>query len=149
VSYDDMPLVVLPATNSEWGRMPGHEAAAQLSSNGRHVVAVGSEHWIQLGRLELAVTAIRDVCEAVRRRSRAPRCLVGVNLGRVHCAAAERWRETPERARRFPTDAGAALPDRAVSVPSPERAFPPSADKLLGGPAGHGSRVVQVTGTIS
>ncbi len=66
--YGDMPLVVLSARNSDSGRMPDHDAVAQLSSSGRHIVALDSGHWIQLDRPELVVTAIRDVCEAARWR---------------------------------------------------------------------------------
>src|SRR5712692_2471525 len=66
--YGDMPLVVLSARNSDSGRMPDHDAVAKLSSSGRHIVARDSGHWIQLDRPELVVTAIRDVCEAARRR---------------------------------------------------------------------------------
>lgn len=64
----DMPLVVLSASNSDSGRRSDHDAAAQLSSRGRHLVALESGHWIQLDRPECVVTTIRDVCEAARRR---------------------------------------------------------------------------------
>ena len=69
--YGDIPLVVLSASSSSPSQMEGHEALAQLSSHGKHIVATKSGHWIQLDEPDLVIESIRDVVESVRRRSRA------------------------------------------------------------------------------
>jgi pimeloyl-ACP methyl ester carboxylesterase len=67
-SLGDIPLRVLSADQTPPERLALQEAAARLSSNGRHIVAAGSGHWIQLDRPEIVVEAIRQVLEAARQR---------------------------------------------------------------------------------
>jgi len=71
--YSDIPLVVLSASSSSPSQMKGHEALAHLSSQGKHIVASKSGHWIQLDEPDLVVVSIREVVESVRRRSRTTR----------------------------------------------------------------------------
>jgi len=66
-NHGDLPLVVLSASDSDGSVLSAHEALAHLSSQGKHIVASNSGHWIQLDQPELVVESIRDVVEAVRR----------------------------------------------------------------------------------
>jgi pimeloyl-ACP methyl ester carboxylesterase len=68
--YGDIPLVVLSASSSSPSQMKGHEALAHLSSQGKHVVASKTGHWIQLDEPDLLIESIRKVVESVRCRSR-------------------------------------------------------------------------------
>jgi pimeloyl-ACP methyl ester carboxylesterase len=65
--YRDIPLVVLSASNSSPSQMEGHGALARLSSQGKHIVACKSGHWIQLDEPDLVIGSIREVVESVRR----------------------------------------------------------------------------------
>ena len=42
---------------------------AQLSTNGRQVIATQSDHWIQLRQPDLVIREIKSVVSAVRRRT--------------------------------------------------------------------------------
>lgn len=66
-SYDDLPLVVLSASNPSSTRELEQKAMARLSSDGKYIVAERSGHWIQLDQPELVIEAIREVVEAARR----------------------------------------------------------------------------------
>ena len=68
-SLGDIPLRVLSADQSAPERLALQEAAARLSSNGKHTVVAGSGHWIQLDQPEAVVEAIREIVEAAHRRS--------------------------------------------------------------------------------
>jgi pimeloyl-ACP methyl ester carboxylesterase len=68
--YSDTPLVVLSASSSSPSQMKGHEALAHLSSQGKHIVASKSGHWIQLDEPDFVIESIREVVESVCRRSR-------------------------------------------------------------------------------
>jgi pimeloyl-ACP methyl ester carboxylesterase len=68
--YSDIPLVVLSASSSSPSQMEGHKALAHLSSQGKHIVASKSGHWIQLDEPDLVIESIREVVESVRRPSR-------------------------------------------------------------------------------
>ena len=68
--YSDIPLVVLSASSSSPSQMKGHEDLVHLSSQGKHIVASKSGHWIQLDEPDLVIESIREVVESVRRRSR-------------------------------------------------------------------------------
>ena len=68
--YSDTPLVVLLASSSSPSQMKGHEALAHLSSQGKHIVASKSGHWIQLDEPDFVIESIREVVESVCRRSR-------------------------------------------------------------------------------
>ncbi|MCH6554638.1 MAG: alpha/beta hydrolase [Acidobacteria bacterium] len=59
--YGDMPLVVLSASNADPIRVAEQDRVARLSSNGKHIVASNSGHWIQLEQPELVVEAIREL----------------------------------------------------------------------------------------
>jgi pimeloyl-ACP methyl ester carboxylesterase len=63
----DIPLVVLSATSSSSSQRKGHEALAHLSSQGKHIVASNSGHWIQLDEPDLVIESIREVVESARR----------------------------------------------------------------------------------
>jgi pimeloyl-ACP methyl ester carboxylesterase len=68
--YGDIPLVVLSASSSSPSQTKGHEALAHLSSQGKHIVASKSGHWIQFDEPQLVVESIREVVESVRRQPR-------------------------------------------------------------------------------
>lgn len=64
---DDAKLRQIPVTVISAGRSPeeviaAHRRTAAASSSGRHVVAVGSGHWIQLDQPELVVEEVRRAC---------------------------------------------------------------------------------------
>jgi pimeloyl-ACP methyl ester carboxylesterase len=65
-ALSDLPLVVISAEKSAPAVVEAHRATAALSSRGRHVVAAGSGHWVQLDRPDLIVSAALDVVEQVR-----------------------------------------------------------------------------------
>jgi pimeloyl-ACP methyl ester carboxylesterase len=68
--YSDIPLVMLSASSSSPSQMKRHEALAHLSSQGKHIVASKSGHWIHLDGPDLVIESIRELVESVRRRSR-------------------------------------------------------------------------------
>ncbi len=72
-SYGDRPLIVLSASNPSPSRIAEQEAGARASSNGKHLVASRSGHWIQFDEPELVIQAIREVVEAARCREPAAR----------------------------------------------------------------------------
>jgi pimeloyl-ACP methyl ester carboxylesterase len=58
-----VPLVVISSGQLPAERIDEHRELARLSSDGRHVVAAGSGHWIQFDEPDLVVAAIRDVID--------------------------------------------------------------------------------------
>ena len=58
----DVPLVVISSGRLPPEQIDEHREFARLSSDGRHVVAAKSGHWIQFDEPEVVVDAIRDVC---------------------------------------------------------------------------------------
>ena len=68
--YSDIPLVVLSASSLSPSQLKRHEVLAHLSSQGKHIVASKSGHWIQLDEPDLVIESIREVVESVHRRSR-------------------------------------------------------------------------------
>lgn len=64
-----LPLVVISAEKTAPGVVDAHRATARLSSEGEHMVAEGSGHWVQLDRPDLVVRAALHVVERVRARS--------------------------------------------------------------------------------
>ncbi len=67
-SHGDIPLVVLSASNPSQDRQMAQNAAAGLSANGKHLVASGSGHWINIDQPALVIEAIREVVDLARRR---------------------------------------------------------------------------------
>jgi len=65
-SLGDLPLVVLSGDHHAEQSMDWQRELAQLSSQGRHVVASNSGHWIHLDHPEVVASAIRDVVTAAR-----------------------------------------------------------------------------------
>jgi pimeloyl-ACP methyl ester carboxylesterase len=63
----DVPLVILSADDQPPETLSTHQGLARLSPQGRHVIASGSGHWIQLDRPDLVAAAIRDVVDSARR----------------------------------------------------------------------------------
>ena len=66
-SLPDVPLVIVSAGDRSEDTIAGHRQLAGLSSQGRHLVARKSGHWIQFDEPEVVVNAIRDVVDRVRR----------------------------------------------------------------------------------
>jgi hypothetical protein len=60
-SYGALPLITISSTNPGDHRMRQQDALAQRSSQGRHLVASNSSHWIPLDEPAIVVQAIRDV----------------------------------------------------------------------------------------
>jgi pimeloyl-ACP methyl ester carboxylesterase len=58
----DLPLVVISGSHLTPQQLQEHRELAALSSQGRHVTAEGSGHWVHLDRPELVAAAIRSVC---------------------------------------------------------------------------------------
>lgn len=65
----DIPLRVLSAGQPAPERLALQEAAARLSSTGKHIIASECGHWIQLDQPAAVVEAIREVVEAARRQT--------------------------------------------------------------------------------
>ncbi|HEX9636529.1 MAG TPA: alpha/beta hydrolase [Acidobacteriota bacterium] len=61
-----IPTFVLSAGNCPARRLAEHRELARRSAGGRHQIASGSGHWIQLDRPELVVATIREALEALR-----------------------------------------------------------------------------------
>ncbi len=62
----DIPVVVISAADQPAERLSEHRALASLSRRGRHLVATGSGHWVQLDRPDLVAGVIRDLVDEVR-----------------------------------------------------------------------------------
>jgi pimeloyl-ACP methyl ester carboxylesterase len=60
-SLGDVPLAVLSAGDQPADVIGQHRALSRLSSQGRHIVAANSGHWIHLDEPDLVVTAIREM----------------------------------------------------------------------------------------
>jgi pimeloyl-ACP methyl ester carboxylesterase len=69
-SLRDLPLVVLSGEHHAAPYTQWQRDLAQLSSRGRHVVAIDSGHWIHLDHPEVVTRAIREVVAAAC----SPRC---------------------------------------------------------------------------
>ena len=59
--YGDLPLVTISSTDPGDYRLRQQEDLARLSTQGRHIVASNSGHWIPLDQPELVISVIRDV----------------------------------------------------------------------------------------
>jgi pimeloyl-ACP methyl ester carboxylesterase len=59
-----IPLVVITAASQPEASRAEHRAIAQLSTQGRHIVARKSGHWVLLDEPELVVDAIRNVIQS-------------------------------------------------------------------------------------
>jgi pimeloyl-ACP methyl ester carboxylesterase len=70
-SLPDVPLVTISSGALPPERIEEHRALARLSSNGRHVVADRSGHWIQFDEPELIVKTVREVVDQARADRRA------------------------------------------------------------------------------
>lgn len=57
----DKPVVVISAESAEGHVREGHAALAALSRHGRHLVAEGSGHWVQLDRPDVIASSLREV----------------------------------------------------------------------------------------
>ena len=66
-SLADVPLVVISSGDQPPATLTRHRQLAGLSSQGRHLVATKSGHWIQFDEPELVVAAVRDVIDRARR----------------------------------------------------------------------------------
>jgi pimeloyl-ACP methyl ester carboxylesterase len=65
VSLGDLPLVVVTGAHLTPEQCNEHEKLAQLSTQGRHVVARSGGHWVHLDDPDTVVRAIREVVEGV------------------------------------------------------------------------------------
>lgn len=66
----DVPLVAISSGRLPAERIQEHRELARLSSQGRHLVALQSGHWIQFDEPELVVKAIHEVVDQARERTR-------------------------------------------------------------------------------
>jgi len=60
-SLGDVPIAVVSAGDQPPDVMAQHRALSRLSSQGRHIVAANSGHWVQLDEPDLVVSTIRDI----------------------------------------------------------------------------------------
>jgi pimeloyl-ACP methyl ester carboxylesterase len=67
-SLGDMPLIVLTPVSSSPTWMELQKELAGLSTQGKLITVEGTGHYIQLGRPDVVVDAVRQVVEAARRR---------------------------------------------------------------------------------
>lgn len=65
-SLENMPLVVVSATNPHPHHVAMQERLARASSRGRRLVATASGHWVPLDEPETIVAAVREVVGEVR-----------------------------------------------------------------------------------
>jgi pimeloyl-ACP methyl ester carboxylesterase len=79
--HDDVPLVVISSGDQTPAVIAMHQALARMSSQGRHLIASNSHHWVQFDEPELVVETIREVVDAVRRRAPARDPSGGANPG--------------------------------------------------------------------
>lgn len=64
----DMPLIVLTPISASSTWMELQKELARLSSQGKHVIVEDTGHYIQLGRPDVVIDAVRQVVEAARHR---------------------------------------------------------------------------------
>jgi pimeloyl-ACP methyl ester carboxylesterase len=64
--YGNLPLITISATEMTHARHQLQEALAHRSTQGRHIVATHSGHWIPLEEPEIIVSAIHEVVMAAR-----------------------------------------------------------------------------------
>jgi pimeloyl-ACP methyl ester carboxylesterase len=62
----DFPVIVISAANLSPEGLAEHRSIAALSSQGEHVVAGGSGHWVHFDDPELIASAVRRVISAAR-----------------------------------------------------------------------------------
>ena len=65
--YGDLPLVAISMTNPSPQRLKQQEALVRLSTQGRHVIASNSGHWIPLDQPDVVIEEIARVVSSVRR----------------------------------------------------------------------------------
>ena len=70
--YGDLPLVTISMTDPGDHRLRQQEALARLSSQGRHVVAARSGHWIPLDEPDLIVAEVRSMHAALTEQASSP-----------------------------------------------------------------------------
>jgi pimeloyl-ACP methyl ester carboxylesterase len=71
-SLSDVPLVIISSSDQSPETIAKHRQLAGLSSQGRHLVATKSGHWVQFDEPELVVAAIRELVERARQSSAIP-----------------------------------------------------------------------------
>jgi len=70
-SLPNVPLVIISSGDQSADTIARHRQLARLSSQGRHVIAERSTHWIQFDEPDLVVTTIRAIVERARRTDAA------------------------------------------------------------------------------
>jgi pimeloyl-ACP methyl ester carboxylesterase len=70
-SLSDVPLVIISSGDHTVDTIAQHRQLANLSSQGRHMVATKSGHWIQFDEPDLVVCAVREIVERVRHSTAA------------------------------------------------------------------------------
>lgn len=70
-SLSDVPLLIISSGDQTPDTIAQHRQLAHLSSQGRHIVATKSGHWIQFDEPDLVVAAIREMVERARQFSAA------------------------------------------------------------------------------
>ena len=61
-----IPVVVMSGGHQPPGEIAAHQALAQRSLHGRHVVAARSGHWILFDQPDLIVSVVRELVDAKR-----------------------------------------------------------------------------------
>ncbi len=70
-SLPDVPLAIVSSGDQPLETVAKHRQLARLSSQGRHVIASKSGHWIQFDQPDLVVGIVREIVERTRHTSAA------------------------------------------------------------------------------
>jgi pimeloyl-ACP methyl ester carboxylesterase len=70
--YGDLPLVLISARTAARSRLEADRALSERSTQGRHILADESGHWVPLDAPQVVTRAILDVIEQVRRGAVRP-----------------------------------------------------------------------------
>jgi len=81
-SLGDVPLTIVSGRDQPAEGLAQHRQLTRLSSQGRHIVAAKSGHWIHLDEPEVVVSAIRDIVERAGERVLEPGARVNSTDGR-------------------------------------------------------------------
>jgi pimeloyl-ACP methyl ester carboxylesterase len=65
--YGDLPLAVISSASAAERRLQADSALARSSTQGRHILARDSGHWIPLDAPQVVIDAISDMVRAIRR----------------------------------------------------------------------------------
>src|SRR5688572_11369857 len=68
----EIPVVVISSGNQPPDQITAHQALAERSIDGRHVIAAQSAHWVQFDEPSLVVALVQDLVERLRESESSP-----------------------------------------------------------------------------